>query len=406
MIHGLGSNPFLSGGLALGLIAAIITLAKRYGEMAAKHLWRAVVSEVDIREADAVMWFGLWLSHTGYGTRCKLLQVLVTRQRDEDEPRLNFQPGLGSHFFRHEGRIVMVERHRNDEEKEMADTREWYRLRVVGPRSAAVAIVEASERFGSRYLASRKCAYLSDGQGWWTRIGVGAPRQLSSIVLPDGMVGGIVSDIQRFLASQEWYVKRGIPWRRGFLFEGPPRTGKTSLARAISYEMDLPLYMLDLTSKDFSDRQLHITMSRLPTRAILMIEDIDEQLGSPGSLVTLSGLLNALDGALATEGRILIVTTNAKERLDAALLGEGRLDVHVHFGYATREQIAGMYLQFFPGQIEEAKRFADAVPAGVLPPASIQEHLVARCDDPERVLSEAPLLARKEVRVVDRERAA
>lgn len=94
------------------------------------------------------------------------------------------------------------------------------------------------------------------------------------------------------------------------------------------------------------------------------------------------------------------------ENLDAALLGEGRIDVQIHFGYATREQIAGMYLQFFPGCEEDAERFADAVPAGVLPPASIQEHLVARCDDPERVLNEAPLLARKEVRAVDRERAA
>ena len=45
--------------------------------------------------------------------------------------------------------------------------------------------------------------------------------------------------------------------------------------------------------------------------------------------VTLSGLLNALDGVAAQEGRILFATTNRYDSIDEALCRAGRMDVHV-----------------------------------------------------------------------------
>lgn len=42
--------------------------------------------------------------------------------------------------------------------------------------------------------------------------------------------------------------------------------------------------------------------------------------------VTFSGLLNALDGAAAQEGRLLFMTTNHIEKLDSALIRPGRCD--------------------------------------------------------------------------------
>jgi ATP-dependent 26S proteasome regulatory subunit len=55
--------------------------------------------------------------------------------------------------------------------------------------------------------------------------------------------------------------------------------------------------------------------------------------------VTLSGLLNFVDGLWSTSGeeRIIVFTTNNKERLDPALLRPGRMDMHIHMGYCTPE---------------------------------------------------------------------
>lgn len=53
--------------------------------------------------------------------------------------------------------------------------------------------------------------------------------------------------------------------------------------------------------------------------------------------VTLSGLLNFIDGLWSSCGdeRIIVFTTNHKDRLDPALLRPGRMDVHIHMSYCT-----------------------------------------------------------------------
>ena len=52
-------------------------------------------------------------------------------------------------------------------------------------------------------------------------------RPLSSIILPEGVIDSIVRDAREFLSSADWYVKAGIPHRRGYLLYGPPGTGKS-----------------------------------------------------------------------------------------------------------------------------------------------------------------------------------
>lgn len=399
--HLLG-NDFFSGGLALAALAALAAFMRRYVVLAVDSVRRRYVSEIEVRDGDMVMWFGLWLANTPYGRGCRRLSIYVHHRTDEEVPVLYFEPGIGPHVFRHQGTLLVVDRRREEGGPGNRIPQEWFVLRVFGARLAAEQILDQAKAYSRNLLSRQHSAYISDGRGGWDRLGVGVPRELASVVLPGSMVEDVVSRIKGFLARRSWYADRGIPWRLGFGLFGPPRTGKTSLVRAISHELGLPLYVLDMTSKEFSDKDLVMTLSRLPVGAVLLVEDIDEQFGAKSSSVTLSGLLNALDGSLATEGRILFVTSNAPERLDAALVGEGRLDVHVTFGYATRDQSRGMWLRFFPELESLADQFAAAVPEGKIPPAAIQEHLVTRADDPDRALAEAPLLGRREVRIVAR----
>uniref|UniRef100_UPI0005C9EEC9 mitochondrial chaperone BCS1-like n=1 Tax=Fragaria vesca subsp. vesca TaxID=101020 RepID=UPI0005C9EEC9 len=53
--------------------------------------------------------------------------------------------------------------------------------------------------------------------------------------------------------------------------------------------------------------------------------------------VTLSGLLNMIDGLWSSCGdqRLIVFTTNYKDKLDPALLRPGRMDVHIHMSYCT-----------------------------------------------------------------------
>ncbi|MCK6425170.1 MAG: AAA family ATPase [Burkholderiaceae bacterium] len=92
--------------------------------------------------------------------------------------------------------------------------------------------------------------------------------------------------------------------------------------------------------------------------------------------VSFSGLLNALDGVAAQEGRIVVLTTNHHERLDAALIRPGRIDLAVELGLATAGQLQGLFLRFFaPAQAVAAALAAD-YPGAVLSPAQIQQVLL------------------------------
>jgi len=64
--------------------------------------------------------------------------------------------------------------------------------------------------------------------------------------------------------------------------------------------------------------------------------------------LSLSGLLNALDGVAAAEGRLLFATTNHLEKLDPALSRPGRMDVWIEFRNASKWQAEALFRNFFP----------------------------------------------------------
>lgn len=49
---------------------------------------------------------------------------------------------------------------------------------------------------------------------------------------------------------QEWYTAHGIPWRRGYLFYGPPGCGKTTAVAALAGHLKLDICVLTLSSKE------------------------------------------------------------------------------------------------------------------------------------------------------------
>ncbi|KJA22832.1 hypothetical protein HYPSUDRAFT_87183 [Hypholoma sublateritium FD-334 SS-4] len=209
--------------------------------------------------------------------------------------------------------------------------------------------------------------------GCWRWNGARQKRPMSSIVLQPGVKDMLLADCKDFLCSEEWYAERGIPFRRGYLLHGVPGSGKTSLIHSLAGELGLDIYVVSLSSKGMSDNTLTTLMGNVPSRCILLLEDLDaaftrsvsrdeKSTGTPtaatkdaaateaadGSTLSLSGLLNSLDGVAAAEGRLLFATTNHIERLDPALSRPGRMDVWVNFTHATKWQAEGIFKCFFP----------------------------------------------------------
>lgn len=144
---------------------------------------------------------------------------------------------------------------------------------------------------------------------------------------------------------------------------GAPGSGKTSFIQSLAGEFRLDIYTISLAGSDMDDNSLMRLIAQLPERCIILMEDIDAAIKTTGRRdetnssnrnqiqftrhVTLSGLLNVLDGVSAQEGRILFATTNHIEALDPALKRPGRMDVHYEFKLASKSQITALFTLFF-----------------------------------------------------------
>ncbi|PQM40616.1 uncharacterized protein Pyn_36386 [Prunus yedoensis var. nudiflora] len=175
-----------------------------------------------------------------------------------------------------------------------------------------------------------------------SRVDLEHPATFETIAMEPDLKTKIIKDLDRFVRRREFYKKVGKAWKRGYLLYGPPGTGKSSLIAAMANHLKFDVYELELNGI-CSDSQLKRVLLSTKNRSILVIEDIDctvhdmQNRKSEEPTFTLSGLLNFMDGLWSSCGdeRIIVFTTNHKDRLEPALLRPGRMDVHIHMSYCT-----------------------------------------------------------------------
>ncbi|XP_075484337.1 AAA-ATPase At3g50940-like [Primulina tabacum] len=184
-----------------------------------------------------------------------------------------------------------------------------------------------------------------NGTDYWSSVVLNHPATFDTMAIDFDVKKEMIEDLNRFVKGKDYYRRVGKAWKRGYLFYGPPGTGKSSLVAAMANYLKFDVYDLDLREVQCNS-DLRRLLIGTANRSILVIEDIDCNVGmhnretdSPAAedKITLSGILNFIDGLWSSCGdeRIIVFTTNHKDRLDSALLRPGRMDVHLEMSYCT-----------------------------------------------------------------------
>lgn len=404
-------NQFLSGGLVLMIVGGIIAYCRPLPGRLWALIQRQCTVSIEIHERDtAHYWIMLWLEQQPYSRRARDLTVQTFHTSGGDAPTIIFTPAPGVHWFMHGGRPMVLRRTRQQRTNNGAPDSvnqpgaapgESFRLTLLGrSQDRARALILEARRVVDALESKDARLYITVGGGWYQR-GFVRDRPLASVILPGRLTEDLMADIHRFLGRAAWYQERGIPYRRSYLLEGERGSGKTSLAAAVACELKMPLYALSLGSVSSDDRLTEM-LHHLPPRAVLLLDDIDAGIGkrlrhrnppnlvSPGREepqgseqeamygVTLHGLLQALDGVDAGEGRITFITTNHAEQLDPALLRAGRVDKRFTFTKAAPDQIRRIVGRFYGPNVDPSP-IVDAL-AGQVAMADVQELLIEHAE--------------------------
>jgi len=238
------------------------------------------------------------------------------------------------------------------------------------------------------------CKILKNGL--WSTLSKLPKRSLDTIYLEKEKKDKIFNDLKGFFQREEIYSKFGIPYKRNYLLEGVPGTGKTSLIFALASYFDMNIHIIHLGPK-VDDCVFMSAINSLPNNTILLLEDIDALFVDRKandvnkSMVSFSGILNVLDGIGRKNKLITFMTSNYKERLDKALIRPGRIDFIMNFDYSSEEQIKQMYQAFFPDQMKNWEKFYKKISHLNLTTAILQKFFFDNLDATD-IIEKIPIL--------------
>ena len=191
----------------------------------------------------------------------------------------------------------------------------------------------------------------------WKQNTTRTTKSQANTLYPKHITEGFFDDIEAFYKNEDWYIRKGVPYKRGYLFHGVPGTGKTSIAKIIAKKYKLPVFTVDLTIIATND-DLNKIMGDIPNytqggRYLLLFEDADrsEFFRYGSTSLTMNALLNVLDGVIENHGCVTIWTANDvscfRKSYCRALMRPGRIDKEIEFTYCDIPQVREFYELFY-----------------------------------------------------------
>lgn len=330
--------------------------------------------------------------------------------------------GNGSHFFFYKGRPFWMER---TQIQNQGAYHIQYEIVITALGRNRQVILDLIEEFRYKETHDKISVYQFEDKNW-THVTDIPRRHIKTVVINRDVKQEMLRVIDEFTSSRGWYEQRGLPYKMTYLLHGIPGTGKSSLIKAIASHYGMNLCVLSLTY--LSDMSFARALTTVPSNSLVVIEDFDStdatkarkslmvpggavqqiavpvQAGgnavpapaatetkekedtAPRGFLTLSGMLNALDGVVSLDGTLIMLTTNVAHTLDPALVRAGRIDHQVELMKLEDAEIREYVRLMFPSvSLPTEQTFAPILGC------DLQKLYFANRHDEERFVRSIPL---------------
>ena len=355
----------------MGLGAVLVQL-KAIPAMLFDWIWKQVSMTVTVTDDDpSFAWVKEWFLQQEFTKKIKRIDIKCNKNS------LSALPAPGVHWFWQGMRLYrVVFKRAEDKQNGWSPKRaESFMFQTLGRDRKTIMMFLQHIEFAHQQMSAEAQLFVWH-DSYWARMENFKARKLDSVILPHGDVEKTIQQIEWFLKAEDWYETLGVPYHLGCLFYGTPGTGKTSLISGLSDRLKMPIYLISLN--ELSDATLMNAVTSVTQESLVVLEDIDcmgqmkkrkksqhsNKQDSPATPdddgenetpwgVTLSGVLNILDGFKSPHGVIFVMTTNHAEKLDPALMRPGRVDYKLEFREAKIEQKIKLYNRFYNDHTEQ-----------------------------------------------------